>query len=136
MVDLIVGVVLFILMYPIAIKFTHGRCARFEYCTKFCMLILMNIIVIIVYYVLNKQAIEKIYSLIIEFTCILLTLTILYLNLMNTELIPKLIDYALKRMVLEQALRKIGLKPAFSIKSKVAVPKLKFWNSFYYKTIS
>ncbi|MDR1229799.1 MAG: hypothetical protein LBK61_00190 [Spirochaetaceae bacterium] len=47
-----------------------------------------------------------------------------------SELVPKLIDYALKRMVLEQALRKIGLKPAFSIKSKVAVPKLQFWNSF------
>jgi hypothetical protein len=37
---------------------------------------------------------------------------------------------------MEQALRKIGLKPAFSIKSKVAglaklvSPKLKFWNSF------
>jgi hypothetical protein len=25
--------------------------------------------------------------------------------------------------------RKSGLKPAFSIKSKVAVPKLKFWDS-------
>jgi hypothetical protein len=25
--------------------------------------------------------------------------------------------------------RNSGLKPAFSIKSKVAVPKLKFWNS-------
>jgi hypothetical protein len=37
---------------------------------------------------------------------------------------------------MEQALRKIGLKPAFSIKSKVAgqaelvFPKLQFWNSF------
>jgi hypothetical protein len=46
------------------------------------------------------------------------------------ELVPKLIDYALQRMVLEQAFGKSGLKPAFSIKSKVAVPKLKFLNSF------
>jgi hypothetical protein len=30
---------------------------------------------------------------------------------------------------MEQALGKNGLKPGFSIKSKVAVPKLKFWNS-------
>jgi hypothetical protein len=29
--------------------------------------------------------------------------------------------------------RKSGLKPAFSIKSKVAVPKLKFWNSLKYE---
>jgi hypothetical protein len=32
-------------------------------------------------------------------------------------------------MVFPQALGKSGLKPAFSLKSKVAVPKLKFWNS-------
>jgi hypothetical protein len=34
-------------------------------------------------------------------------------------------------MVFPQALGKIGPKPAFSLKSKVAVPELKFWNSFY-----
>ncbi|MDR1220673.1 MAG: hypothetical protein LBK73_13820, partial [Treponema sp.] len=28
--------------------------------------------------------------------------------------------------------RKSGLKPAFSIKSKVVVPKLKFWNNLMY----
>jgi hypothetical protein len=32
-------------------------------------------------------------------------------------------------MVFSQALGKSGLKPAFSRKSKVAVLKLKFWNS-------
>jgi hypothetical protein len=32
-------------------------------------------------------------------------------------------------MVFPQAPGKSGLKPAFSLKSKVAVPKLKFWNS-------
>jgi hypothetical protein len=32
-------------------------------------------------------------------------------------------------MVFPQALGKSGLKPAFSPKSKVAVPKLEFWNS-------
>jgi hypothetical protein len=32
-------------------------------------------------------------------------------------------------MVFPQALGKSGLKPAFSLKSKVAVPKLQFWNS-------
>jgi hypothetical protein len=32
-------------------------------------------------------------------------------------------------MVFPQALGKSGLKPAFSPKSKVAVSKLKFWNS-------
>jgi hypothetical protein len=32
-------------------------------------------------------------------------------------------------MVFPQALGKSGLKPAFSLKSKVAVPKLEFWNS-------
>jgi hypothetical protein len=36
------------------------------------------------------------------------------------ELVPNLIDYALKRMVLEQALGKSGLKPAFSTKFKEA----------------
>jgi hypothetical protein len=35
-------------------------------------------------------------------------------------------------MVFPQALGKSGLKPAFSRKSKVAVPKLKFWNSLYF----
>jgi hypothetical protein len=30
-----------------------------------------------------------------------------------------------------QALGKSGLKPAFSLKSKVTVPKLKFWNSLF-----
>jgi hypothetical protein len=35
-------------------------------------------------------------------------------------------------MVFPQALGKCGLKPAFSRKSKVAVPKLKFWNSLKY----
>jgi hypothetical protein len=39
------------------------------------------------------------------------------------ELVPKLIDYALKRMVLKQALGKIGLKPAFFTKFKETVPK-------------
>jgi hypothetical protein len=39
------------------------------------------------------------------------------------ELVPKLTHYARTRMVLEQALGKNGLKPVFSIKSKVAVPK-------------
>jgi hypothetical protein len=39
---------------------------------------------------------------------------------LTLELVPKLIDYALKRMVLEQALGKIGLKPAFSTKFKEA----------------
>jgi hypothetical protein len=33
---------------------------------------------------------------------------------------------------MEQALRKIGLKPDFSTKFKEAVPKLKFWNSLNY----
>jgi hypothetical protein len=33
-------------------------------------------------------------------------------------------------MVFPQAL-KSGLKPSFSLKSKVAVPKLQFWNSLY-----
>jgi hypothetical protein len=33
----------------------------------------------------------------------------------------------------ETGLRKSGLKPAFPLKSKVAVPKLEFWNSLYYK---
>jgi hypothetical protein len=32
-------------------------------------------------------------------------------------------------MVFPQPLGKSGLKPAFSPKAKVAVPKLKFWNS-------
>jgi hypothetical protein len=32
-------------------------------------------------------------------------------------------------LVLNQALGKSGQMPAFSITSKVAVPKLKFWNS-------
>jgi hypothetical protein len=32
-------------------------------------------------------------------------------------------------LVLKQALGKSGQTPAFSYKSKVAVPKLKFWNS-------
>jgi hypothetical protein len=36
-------------------------------------------------------------------------------------------------MVFPQALGKSGLKPAFSLKSKVAVPKLKFWNSLTYE---
>jgi hypothetical protein len=45
------------------------------------------------------------------------------------ELVPKLINYALKRMVLEQALGKTSQNPSFSAKFKEAVPKLKFWNS-------
>jgi hypothetical protein len=32
-------------------------------------------------------------------------------------------------MVFTQVLEKSGLKPAFSLASKVAVPKLQFWNS-------
>jgi hypothetical protein len=32
-------------------------------------------------------------------------------------------------MVFPQSLGKSGLKPAFSLKSKAAVPKLQFWNS-------
>jgi hypothetical protein len=36
-------------------------------------------------------------------------------------------------MVFPQALGKSGLKPAFSPKAKVAVPKLKFWNSNHWK---
>jgi hypothetical protein len=39
-------------------------------------------------------------------------------------------------MVFPQALGKSGLKPAFSRKSKVAVPKLKFWNSLNYQALS
>ncbi|MDR1149893.1 MAG: hypothetical protein LBK66_14820 [Spirochaetaceae bacterium] len=42
---------------------------------------------------------------------------------MILELVPKLIDYALKRMVLEQALGKIGLKPAFSTRNCLALPR-------------
>jgi hypothetical protein len=38
-------------------------------------------------------------------------------------------------MVFPQALGKSGLKPAFSRTSKVAVPKLKFWNSLNFYTI-
>jgi hypothetical protein len=43
-----------------------------------------------------------------------------FINVFNIELVPKLIDYALKRMVLEQALGKtgpIGLKssPVFPL---------------------
>jgi hypothetical protein len=37
-------------------------------------------------------------------------------------------------MVFPQALGKSGLKPAFSRKSKVAVPKLKFWNSLNFQS--
>jgi hypothetical protein len=33
----------------------------------------------------------------------------------------------------ETGIRKSGLKPAFSLKSKVAVPKLKFLNSLRYE---
>jgi hypothetical protein len=40
----------------------------------------------------------------------------------NLEAVPKPYGFS-------QALGKSGLKPAFSLKSKVAVPKLKFWNS-------
>jgi hypothetical protein len=46
------------------------------------------------------------------------------------ELVPKLIDYALKRMVLEQALavfRPMAYKTAVFIRK--LFQKLKFWNS-------
>jgi hypothetical protein len=39
-------------------------------------------------------------------------------------------------MVFPQALEKSSLKPAFSLKSKVAVPELKLWNSFDYLSIN
>jgi hypothetical protein len=39
------------------------------------------------------------------------------------EPVPKLIDCALMRTVLEQALGKTGQKPRFSLKSREAVPK-------------
>jgi hypothetical protein len=39
------------------------------------------------------------------------------------------------RLVLKQALGKSGLQTAFSYKSKVAVPKLKFWNSLNHNRI-
>jgi hypothetical protein len=50
------------------------------------------------------------------------------------ELVPKLIDYALKRMVLKQALGKtgqIGLKSGsvFPLNSRKLFQKLKFWKS-------
>jgi hypothetical protein len=39
------------------------------------------------------------------------------------ELVPKLINYALKRTVLEQALKKTSQKTGFSTKFKEAFPK-------------
>jgi hypothetical protein len=35
-------------------------------------------------------------------------------------------------LVLKQPLEKSGQMPAFSLKSKLAVPKLQFWNSLKY----
>jgi hypothetical protein len=41
----------------------------------------------------------------------------------TVEPVPKLIDCALTRTVLEQALGKAGQNPGFSLKSREAVPK-------------